>query len=94
LPVAFSCANRVSIDHMRHVKRLEGMFWRLALEMKQHQRKITTLALPRDEGLTRQLIALQDVFTILGVRKMSSSCFATVSVFDLKSHPKTGMRER
>src|SRR5215813_1336867 len=30
------------------------------------------------------------VFTIVGVKKMSSSCFATFSVFCLKSHPRTG----
>ena len=35
-----------------------------------------------------------ELFTIFGVKKISSSCFATASLFDLKSHPKTGMRER
>lgn len=34
------------------------------------------------------------LFTIVGVKKISSSCFATASVFCLKSHPKTGTRER
>jgi hypothetical protein len=58
-----------------------------------------TLELPINEELEAKLLALhdsgrQELFTIVGVKKMSSSCFATASVFCLKSHPKTGTRER
>jgi hypothetical protein len=67
--------------------------------MMHQPRSLTTLELPINEELEAKLLALhdtgrQELFTIVGVKKMSSSCFATASVFCLKSHPKTGTRER
>jgi hypothetical protein len=75
----------------------ESTQWRIG--MTHHPRGLTTLELPINEELEANLLALhdtgrQEVFTIVGVKKMSSSCFATDSVFDLKSHPRTGTRER
>ena len=81
-----------SIDHVRHMQRTGAC----ALEDRSEgpDVNLTALELPINEELEANLLALHEVFTIVGVKKMSSSCFETASVFDLKSHPKTGTRER
>jgi hypothetical protein len=61
--------------------------------------KAPALEFSLGEELKAILLALHDtgakeLFTIVGVKKMSNSCFDTASVFCLKSHPKTGTRER
>ena len=63
------------------------------IEIKHHPRAYL-FELFIDEELKGPLLALHNVFTMVGVKKMSSSCFATASVFCLKSHPKSGTRER
>jgi hypothetical protein len=80
------------IDHVRHMQQTRTC----ALEERDEPPTRTPRLLEPaiDEEPKGQLLALHNVFTMVGVKKMSSSCFATASVLFLKSHPNTGTRER
>gem|GEM_PF-4859318 len=84
--------NRCGIDHVKHTQQTRTC----ALEDRDETLARTPHLLEPaiDEEPEDQLLALHIVFTMVGVKKMSSSCFATDSVLFLKSHPKTGTRER